>query len=263
MKQRIVTGVLAGLAFAMLVVLGGWYYKGLLLILALIGFYEYIRLNGYPLRDPLALLGLIGMLAIAAPLQDMGLPRVPPETIVWSLMFALLAVTVLTKNRATLDGSALMLMGAVYVGFGFSAMMAVRGIEPGGLFLSALTFGAIWASDAGAYFVGKTVGRHKLWPAISPNKTIEGALGGVLLSLIVCLISALVAPEWISVGRALTIGIIASVAGQLGDLIQSAYKRLRGVKDSGKLLPGHGGVLDRCDSWLIVFPLLTLTGVLG
>ncbi|EXX91259.1 phosphatidate cytidylyltransferase [Paenibacillus darwinianus] len=263
MKQRIVTGVLGGLAFALLAVLGGWYYKGLLLVLALIGFYEYIRLNGYRLRDPLSLLGFIGMLAIAVPWRDAGLPQAPPETIVWSLMFAVLAVTVFTKNRAALDGAALMLLGAVYVGFGFSEMMTVRGIEPNGLFLTALTFGAIWASDAGAYFVGKAIGRHKLWPAISPNKTIEGALGGVLLALLVCVIGALAAPDWITVGKAFTIGLIASVAGQLGDLVQSAYKRLRGVKDSGSLLPGHGGVLDRCDSWLIVFPLLTLTGILA
>src|SRR5690606_1314309 len=140
----------------------------------------------------------------------------------------------------TLDAAALLLLGAVYVAFGFSAMMEVRAIEPNGLFLTALAFGTIWASDSGAYFAGRAFGRTKLWPAISPNKTVEGAIGGVVSALIVAVIFALAAPDQLQLGTALLIGLIASAAGQAGDLIQSAYKRLRGVKDSGALLPGHG-----------------------
>src|SRR5262249_22809823 len=118
------------------------------------------------------------------------------------------------------------------------------------------------ASDAGAYFVGKAMGRHKLWPSISPNKTIEGSVGGVVLSIITALIFAICAPSIIDIPKALLIGLIVAVAGQLGDLIQSAYKRVRNIKDSGSILPGHGGVLDRFDSWIIVFPLLILTDLI-
>ncbi|WP_338131329.1 phosphatidate cytidylyltransferase [Cohnella rhizosphaerae] len=106
------------------------------------------------------------------------------------------------------------------------------------------------------------MGRTKLWPSISPNKTVEGALGGLVIALLVSLVFAVAWPDWIGYGTAIAVAIAAAVAGQLGDLIQSAYKRLRGVKDSGSLLPGHGGVLDRTDSWLIVFPLIHLLGLI-
>ncbi|MNW64207.1 Phosphatidate cytidylyltransferase [compost metagenome] len=100
------------------------------------------------------------------------------------------------------------------------------------------------------------MGKNKLWPAISPNKTVEGALGGVLISVVISVIFALFVPDLLTIGRALLIGISCAVLGQLGDLVQSAYKRVYGIKDSGSLLPGHGGILDRCDSWIIVFPFV-------
>jgi len=262
LRQRIVTGVLAGTVFGIMTIMGGWYYNGIVLALAIIGFYEYVRLNGFRWHDPIVLPAYVGMLAIAFPWEAADLSAPPASAVIWCLMFALLAVTVLTKNKRTLDGAALMLLGAVYVGYGFSEMIVVRSHELHGLFLTALAFFCIWASDIGAYFVGRAIGRTKLWPSISPNKTIEGAIGGVLVALATGLCFYLAAPERISLEKVLMIGLLAAVAGQLGDLIQSAYKRLRGVKDSGKLLPGHGGVLDRCDSWLIVFPLLSLTGLL-
>ncbi|MNE53545.1 Phosphatidate cytidylyltransferase [compost metagenome] len=125
-----------------------------------------------------------------------------------------------------------------------------------GLFWTLLLLCCIWGSDAGAYFVGRSLGKNKLWPAISPNKTVEGALGGVLISVVISVIFALFVPDLLTIGRALLIGISCAVLGQLGDLVQSAYKRVYGIKDSGSLLPGHGGILDRCDSWIIVFPFV-------
>lgn len=258
MRQRIATGTAAGLLFAGAAALGGWVYNMLLLLLAMIGFYEFVRLNGLKLRDPLVPAAFAGLLAIVIPWEAFP----PLSDSIWLLAALLLFITVLTKNRSTLDGAALLLLGAVYIGIGFAAMMDVRAIEPHGLFWTALAFGCIWASDTGAYFTGRWLGRTKLWPAISPNKTVEGAAGGVVLALVVAVVFALAAPDRLAIGQALAIGLAASVAGQIGDLIQSAYKRLRGVKDTGRLLPGHGGVLDRCDSWLIVFPLLVLTGLL-
>ncbi|GKU78661.1 phosphatidate cytidylyltransferase [Paenibacillus sp. L3-i20] len=259
MKQRLITGVIAGALFIALTVLGGAFYTGLLILLAIIGFTEYSRMNGVSPIHPSALLGYGGVLFFVLPWSDWGIELPSAMTIVWMLAFLLLAITVITKNKTTIDGAAFMLLGAIYIGYGFSAMISVRGIETHGLFWTFLAFGCIWASDIGAYFVGKAIGRTKLWPSISPNKTIEGAIGGVVISLIVAVVFALAAPETISITKALIIGIVAAVAGQFGDLIQSAYKRVKGIKDTGNLLPGHGGVLDRCDSWLIVFPLLLLT----
>src|SRR5690606_26802543 len=97
----------------------------------------------------------------------------------------LLGITVISKNKKTLDHAALVMLGAVYIGIGFQAMINVRMIEDHGLFWTFLSFGCIWASDIGAYFTGRAIGKHKLWPTISPNKTIEGAAGGILLAIIV------------------------------------------------------------------------------
>lgn len=262
LKQRIVTGVIGGTVFILLTVLGTWYYYGLLLALSFIGYSEYVRMNGVKRTHPAALLGYAGMLVLIVPWQELGMSSPSVLHMLWLLMFLLLAVTVVTKNEMTIDGAALLLLGALYVGYGFNAMFEVRNADSHGLITSLMAFGAIWASDIGAYFTGRAIGKHKLWPSISPNKTIEGSLGGVLLSLLVAVAFALAVPDVIGIGRALLIGLIAAVAGQFGDLIQSAYKRVRGIKDTGTLLPGHGGVLDRCDSWLVVFPLLLMTGLL-
>ncbi|WP_308639277.1 phosphatidate cytidylyltransferase [Paenibacillus silvisoli] len=262
MKQRIITGVIGGAAFIFLTVLGGWFFFALLLLLAIIGFKEYTRMNGVSATHPLSLIGFAGMLVLFIPWNDFGWESPAAIHTLWFLMFLLFTVTVLTKNAITIDGAALMLLGALYVGYGFHAMYEVRNADSHGLLTTCMAFGAIWASDIGAYFTGRAIGKRKLWPSISPNKTIEGSIGGIVLALAIAVVFALVYPDIITIGRALLIGLIAAVAGQLGDLIQSAYKRIRGIKDTGTLLPGHGGVLDRCDSWLIVFPLLVMTDLL-
>lgn len=262
MKQRIITGVVAGGLFIALAAAGGWFYTALLIALAVIGFAEYVNMNGEKWYHPLSIIGFAGTLLLVVPWSSWGLTSPSAMTVTWLLMLLLLALTVVTKNKKTIDSAALMLLGALYVGYGFSSMIEVRAIEDHGLFWTFLCFGCIWASDIGAYFAGKAFGRNKLWPSISPNKTIEGSIGGVLLALVVALLCAVVYPGWIAIHSALWIGLIAAVAGQFGDLIQSAYKRVRNIKDTGRILPGHGGILDRCDSWLIVFPLLHLTGLL-
>ncbi|XEC97142.1 phosphatidate cytidylyltransferase [Paenibacillus tarimensis] len=262
MKQRITTGLIAGTGFIGLAFIGGWPYITLLLILSIVGYMEFVRMNGLLWHHPAALTGCIGMLAIAFPWNSIQVGLPSEIVIVWLLMFTLFSTTVVTKNKTTLDHVALLMLGAVYIGIGFSSMMTVRGIEEYGRIATFLAFGCIWASDIGAYFSGRAFGRHKLWPSISPNKTVEGAVGGILLAFIVAAGVAVMVPEWMPLGKALMIGLLSAVAGQLGDLIQSAYKRIRGIKDTGTILPGHGGVLDRVDSWLIVFPILTLTGLL-
>lgn len=116
----------------------------------------------------------------------------------------------------------------------------------------------IWATDSGAYFIGKATGKRKLWPEISPNKTVEGSLGGVVCALIVAILFGLFADMNATVLTLMAITVILSIFGQLGDLVQSAFKRHFNVKDSGNILPGHGGILDRFDSLLFVLPLLNL-----
>jgi phosphatidate cytidylyltransferase len=125
-------------------------------------------------------------------------------------------------------------------------------LPPGACWLF-LVFAACWATDTAAYGVGRAWGRHKLWPAVSPGKTIEGSVGGVVASIIV--VAGFGRLFGLEVYSGVLLGALLGVAGQLGDLAESKLKRLAGVKDSGSLLPGHGGVLDRFDSLLVNAPL--------
>jgi len=122
----------------------------------------------------------------------------------------------------------------------------------------------VWATDSGAYLVGTRYGRRKLLPKVSPNKTIEGSLGGIISAVLVSAIFISVRPQVAtpySFVTMLLLTVVFSIAGQFGDLVESAIKRHFGVKDSGKFIPGHGGVLDRFDSLLFVFPLMHLFGL--
>ncbi|MCR8642156.1 phosphatidate cytidylyltransferase [Paenibacillus sp. N1-5-1-14] len=265
MKQRIITGVIAGGAFLGMLIAGGYYYAALILIMAIIGYYEYIRMFGLQNFRITSIIGLLLLLWLAIPWEmdafSLGI-ELKMDAVLWMAMFILLTITVTSKNKFVIDQAAAVFLGAVYIGFGFHYMISTRLLETGGLFYTFLLFICIWSTDAGAYFVGSKFGKTPLWPTISPKKSIEGAVGGIIISVIAALCFAWFNPELLSYGKAVGIGVIIGIIGQLGDLIQSAYKRVKGIKDTGTILPGHGGVLDRVDSWLIVFPFIHWIGIL-
>ncbi|MFC3746328.1 phosphatidate cytidylyltransferase [Paenibacillus sp. GCM10012306] len=258
MKQRLITGVVAGAIFLGLCLLGGWSYQLLLAGMALIGYYEFVKMTGSPAFGGTALLGYGAIAAFMIPWNLLGVTALLSwEQGIWLLLLLFLLVTVFTKNKMDIRITALLFAGIIYIGMGFSYMALARSSSDGyGLLWTFLLLFCIWGSDAGAYFVGKSFGKNKLWPAISPNKTVEGAVGGVLIAMLISIVFAIFVPDLLTLGRALLIGLSCAVLGQLGDLVQSAYKRVYGIKDSGSLLPGHGGILDRCDSWIIVFPFV-------
>ena len=140
-------------------------------------------------------------------------------------------------------------VGVLYAGWLLGHLVALRGLDDGRNWVFFALF-VTFASDTAAFFVGRALGRHKLASAISPGKTWEGAIGGILGAIIVSLFftlnTALALPlNW---GQAVLLGLLVSIFGQLGDLAESLFKRYTGVKDSGSVLPGHGGFLDRMDS---------------
>ncbi|MGQ9629651.1 MAG: phosphatidate cytidylyltransferase [bacterium] len=143
--------------------------------------------------------------------------------------------------------------GTVYVGGLLSfALLLIN--SPSGRAYLFLTFLAAWIGDASAFFVGGGLGKHKLIPRISPNKTVEGAVGGLLASVI----TMAAAGAWVipSLTDRILLGTIISIVGQIGDLAESLIKRDAGVKDSGGIIPGHGGVLDKLDSLLFTMPIV-------
>jgi len=257
-KQRIITGTIAAIGFLTLLYLGGYVFHGLLWLMALIAYDELVRMGKLGRTSLPTIVGYLGVAFIALPWEQGDYAfGVSAEVWIWVFMLLLMTATVVSKNKTPIDKSALLLFGIVYIGVGFHYMAITRWHEDG-LFWTLLIFFCIWITDAGAYFTGWAIGKRPLWPSISPKKTVEGALGGLVLSIAVAICFALYSPELISLEQAALLGLLIGIVGQVGDLIQSAYKRTFGVKDSGALLPGHGGVLDRTDSWLIVFPFVYL-----
>jgi phosphatidate cytidylyltransferase len=168
------------------------------------------------------------------------------------LLYQLAAQKDLTS---TLMDAAVSMLGLFYVGWFLGHLILLRNLDQGE-YLIFFLFLVTWAGDTGAYYVGKGFGRHRLAPNVSPNKTVEGAIGGWLASVLVAVLARWWFLPLISVSDSLILGGLLGIVGQLGDLTESMFKRGAGVKDSGHFLPGHGGVLDKLDSLIFTAPVL-------
>lgn len=261
MKQRIVTGVVAAALFIPFVIYGGVPFTVLVYALAAIGMYEILRMNNMSI---FSLPGIIGTLALFAILMPTDWALQMEEWVSYSKMelifiaiILLLVYSVIVKNTFTFEQVAFVVLGAFYIGIGFYYFIETRASNSG---LQYVIFALliVWTTDSGAYFTGRKLGKKKLWPEISPNKTVEGFVGGVVIAVIFAIAMQIIAPFDTSWVLLIIVTIVASIFGQMGDLVESAIKRHFDVKDSGNILPGHGGILDRFDSILFVMPLLHL-----
>jgi phosphatidate cytidylyltransferase len=146
-------------------------------------------------------------------------------------------------------------LGTAWIGFGLGCVLLLRDTPEFGFVVSLAVLLAIFAGDTAAYFGGRALGRHKLAPAISPGKTWEGFVFGTLAAVLVVFVALYEdRQEFLTIGQSLLLGVVVALAAPLGDLFESMLKRDMGVKDSGRLLAGHGGVLDRIDAILFAFP---------
>ncbi|RBW69877.1 phosphatidate cytidylyltransferase [Bacillus taeanensis] len=263
MKQRIITGVLAAALFLPIVIIGGNLFTLLVMLLAVIGIFELLRMRKISFFSSPGLLSIILTMIVVIPDHWLSVFTFNDFTrFDWFLLglLLLLSLTVITKNRFSFDEVSFVLLTVLYVGFGFFYLNETRLLSNGLQLLFFILF-LIWATDSGAYFIGRSFGKRKLWPKISPNKTIEGAVGGIMCAVIVGLVFQLFLPIY-DYQSIIIIAVVTAVFGQVGDLVQSAFKRHYGVKDSGKILPGHGGILDRFDSLIFVLPILHLLQLL-
>lgn len=176
----------------------------------------------------------------------------PGPTITIILFLHLIATVAFYPRYALLDGAGT-LMGTLYVGL-LSYLYLLRTLPDGWIWLIFMLAGT-WASDTLAYFVGRSLGRRKIAPVLSPKKTLEGALGGLVGSVLIGGLFAFIYP-FLPLAKMLLLGLLTGVAAQVGDLLESAFKRQAGIKDSSKLIPGHGGILDRFDSAMFTAPLV-------
>ena len=246
---RIATIVIGAPALIATLWLGGGYLFGVVLLLVAIGALEFQRLvvaAGYH-PSPVLVMGALLFPLLAATDRWAWFPAVTV-----ALVVAAAALGLAPDRRAGAPGAAAVdVLGALFVGALFAHLILLR--DAAGLAPTLALVGVIWANDIGAYLIGVKFGRRKLAPAISPGKSVEGFVGGVIVAAVVAVIVAL-KMDWLVV-RVGLIGLTVALAGVVGDLSKSTIKRAAGVKDSGAILPGHGGVLDRFDAVLFGVPV--------
>lgn len=265
MKQRVITAVIALILFIPIVLAGGIWIDVLTCLFTAIGISEIFIMKKQIIVSWDFVLALLAALTITVPKAFFSfLPSFLTQYDIFYIFVMLMLVrTVLSKNKVTFDDAGVYTLAALYIGTGFHYMAAIRNVNDGyGLAILCYVFVVVWSTDIGAYMIGRKIGKHKLWPVISPNKTWEGSIGAVICAVIFSAIYVFLVPMGRDKTMLILLAILLSVIGQMGDLVESAFKRFYGVKDSGKILPGHGGILDRFDSMLFVLPVVAFMGIL-
>ena len=256
---RVLTSLmLVPVLFAVVWLLPSAYFAGLAVIAAAIGQYELYtmaRVRGItPLMIPGIVLGALVVLNVYRPIPPyLGGPYF------WITLCVLAVIVARLYSRRPVEGAledvAVTLFGIVYVALLFAFQVAIHAGPPGKKWLVFLYL-VIWASDTGAYYAGSAFGKHRLYEKISPKKSIEGLLGGVLASVLVAVLCRLWPAPSLGIIEPAVLGAVLALVGTVGDLAESLIKRSAGVKDSGTIIPGHGGILDRMDSMLFAAPVL-------
>lgn len=250
LKTRIITAVIGVPILLGGLYLGGNYWRGLVVLLAVTALLEYTAMMHRSGFKPIVIpAGLVTLVLLFRGELDQHLAGLFLAGWLLMVMFV-----VLNYPRFNFGDLALSFFGAFYSGYLFSYALAVPELEGAFLYV-LLCFILTWASDIGGYLFGMQWGKHKLSPQLSPGKTWEGAMGAVFLTIIAAVsCKYMFSMEYLNLFYTILLGICASAAAQVGDLLESALKRYFGVKDSGHLIPGHGGVLDRFDSLMLVLP---------
>lgn len=249
--------VLSALVFIPLIVVIVWFggpaYSLLIAAAAALGVLEFYGMMGLSRRHPLTLFGLIWVLlfVLVAHFEVIYIAPLLTSAVVFSLIWLIF--------RSPIEGASInwvwSLAGIIYIGWMLSHFIPLRGLEDGRDWVFFAIF-ATFAADTTAFLIGKAWGKHSLVSKISPGKTWEGAMGGFLGAIIGGLILAAILPGIPIHWQIVLLGALIGIFSQLGDLSESMLKRSAGVKDSGRLIPGHGGILDRLDS--IIFTVVVV-----
>ncbi|UBH14049.1 phosphatidate cytidylyltransferase [Macrococcus armenti] len=255
MKTRTITAIIAMAIFLPVVVYGKLPLLIMAYLLAIVALKEVLNMKNIKLYSLPGIFSVIALCLIMSPEKSklVSLDYQVPFLILISLI--MLSYTVMSKNRFNFVDAAFCMLAVAYVGIGFMYFYETRN---NGLIYILFALLIVWVTDTGAYIFGRLFGKNKLWPEISPNKTIEGFIGGILCSTIIAVIFSLNYDMPLSMIPLILVTWLFSMFGQLGDLVESALKRHFDVKDSGNLLPGHGGILDRFDSFIFVLPLMNI-----
>lgn len=276
-KKRLITALLGLPVIIAVLWFGEPWFTIVIALWGMLAIYEFYHMVSKPNVSPLLYLGLVFTLLfiisrnpdiIAFITPHINLSLVIPLLVTLAIIVTATWLIIRHRKEGALNSWAWTIAGIFYIGWLLGYTVALRGLEDGRswtFFAMFVTFG----SDTFAYFTGKLIGRHRMAPNISPRKTWEGAAGGVIGAIGISLLFLLPHPvslsSYLSWGGAILIGFLVSFAAQIGDLVESLFKRNMEVKDSGTIMPGHGGILDRMDSILfsivLVYYYAVFTGV--
>lgn len=269
MRTRILTGVVAFLIFLPFLIFSDTIaFPIAMTICAVVSVFEMLRCvklhKNFAITIPLLLIAAATPLA----LRLWGIEHTLTAALatILTLQLYVLAVTTFSKGRVPVTEGCTVLMACTYIIAGFSSMVFLHDFHEGGRYLYLLTFIGAWVPDTFAYFTGMLFGKHKLIPDVSPKKTVEGAIGGVFFCTLAFVGFALLYNNlWLAEGGTALpvwlmaiVGVVTAVVSMVGDLTMSLIKRHYGIKDYGRILPGHGGFLDRFDSVIAVAVILAV-----
>jgi len=254
LKHRVITAAVGVPLIILAIWFGNPWFTLFIAAAALAGTYEFYHMANFDRQEPLLYLGLLWALALVLSPHYSSLD-VLPIAITVAMLISLICLLCRPSKEGAFRNWAWTIVGAFYVGWMLSHWLNLRGLEDGRnwVYLAMLT---TFANDTGAFFIGRARGKHKLAPAISEGKTWEGAIGGLICAILGAIVIAtvlnLISPFTFRYWQIILLGFLVGIFAQLGDLVESLLKRNMGVKESGNLLPGHGGILDRFDSLIFV-----------
>ncbi|HBX68001.1 MAG TPA: phosphatidate cytidylyltransferase [Chloroflexi bacterium] len=254
LRQRVLVALVLLPIGLILIYLGGWAFAAIVALILALAAWEYTRLFQAGNFQPSYVIVIGGTLLITAGRYFDGFASTPwiISLIVLAGMTWHLVAYERGRDQAATD-FAISISGAFYIGWLGAYLISLREL-PNGLWWILVALPAVWLADSGAYFIGRAIGKHKLSPRLSPKKTWEGYLGGLIFgtigSVLLVLLWSLIEPGIILPWQGAVLGLLISAITPLGDLGESMIKRQFGIKDSSHLIPGHGGAFDRIDSWL-------------
>jgi phosphatidate cytidylyltransferase len=255
--HRWLTAAVALPLLAIIIALGpGWLLLGLVLLVTAGGMMELLSLLLPETKSWVRVVALATSLLLPLAAYWKGIHGLTTATVAVVLVALTIHLLLYAKQEAVMQSLGAMIFAQLYIPFLLSHVLLLFQVPYGRRWLFFLFF-VIFAGDTGAYYAGHRWGRHKLWPAVSPGKTVEGAVGGLLSSLATALLvgKLLLSLDEYGITFLLTLGLVIALVGQMGDLMESMLKRVSEVKDASSILPGHGGLLDRLDSLIFAFPL--------
>ncbi len=258
-RKRWITGIVALPFLIYLIYTGGVAFASMIAVASLLALWEYFRIvfdspdtNLKKAVTAIGYLTALSMVAVAYRYSvEMLIVVMGANIIISSLVFLFF----FKSNLQMIESIRIQLQGVIYIPLSLSILVLIRNGTDGVAWIFFL-LAIIFAGDTSAFYFGTYFGRHKLSPSVSPGKTIEGSIGGFLANILVGSVFKLFLFPYLSWGICFFFFILIGAAGQVGDLFESALKRMSGVKDSGTILPGHGGILDRIDALLFATPVM-------